>query len=51
MTLKKLLGWAVVAFIGWYIFTSPHAAGNAVHNLLGTASQAAQSMAVFVGNW
>ena len=42
MQIKKVLGWAVVVFLAWYLFTQPAAAGNAVHNLLGLLQQAGQ---------
>ena len=41
MQLKKVLGWAVVVFPAWYLFTQPQAAGNAVHNLLNLLTQPA----------
>jgi len=51
MQLKTIAGWAVLIFIGWYIFTQPQAAGAAVHHLLGMASQAATSLSAFINSW
>jgi hypothetical protein len=50
MQLKKVLGWAVVVFLAWYLFTQPVAAGNAVHNLLGLLQQAGSSIATFLNS-
>ncbi len=41
--MKKVLGWAVVAFIAFYIVTQPAAAGHATHNLLDGLKTAATS--------
>jgi len=50
MQLKKVLGWAVVVFLAWYLFTQPAAAGNAVHNLLNLLQQAGSSIATFLSS-
>jgi hypothetical protein len=50
MQIKKVLGWAVVVFLAWYLFTQPAAAGNAVHNLLGLLQQAGSSIATFLNS-
>ena len=48
MQMKKVLGWAVVVFLAWYLFTQPQAAGTAVHNLLNPLTQAGNSIATFL---
>ena len=48
MQMKKVLGWAVVVFLAWYLFTQPQAAGTAVHNLLNLLQQAGTSIATFL---
>jgi hypothetical protein len=48
MQIKKILGWAVVVFLAWYLFTQPQAAGNTVHNLFGLLQQAGRSVATFL---
>ena len=48
MQLKKVLGWAVVVFLAWYLFTKPQAAGNAVHGLFVLLQQAGNSIATFL---
>jgi hypothetical protein len=48
MQLKKVLGWAVVVFLAWYLFTQPQAAGNTVHNLLNLLQQAGSSVVTFL---
>jgi hypothetical protein len=50
MQLKKVVGWAVVVFLAWYLFTQPAAAGNAVHGLLGLLQQAGSSIATFLNS-
>jgi hypothetical protein len=48
MQMKKVLGWAVVVFLAWYLFTQPAAAGNTVHNLLNLLTQAGNSVVTFL---
>jgi hypothetical protein len=48
MQLKKVLGWAVVVFLAWYLFTQPQAAGNTVHSLLNLLTQAGNSVVTFL---
>jgi len=48
MQIKKVLGWAVVVFLAWYLFTQPQAAGNAVHGLLNVLQHAGNSVATFL---
>jgi hypothetical protein len=50
MQIKKVLGWAVVVFLAWYLFTQPAAAGNTVHNLLGLLQKAGGSIATFLNS-
>ena len=50
MQLKKVVGWAIVVFLAWYLFTQPAAAGHAVHNLFGLLQQAGSSVATFLGS-
>lgn len=45
--LKKVLGWAAVAFIAFYILTHPAAAGHTTHNLIGGLRTAGNSLATF----
>jgi hypothetical protein len=48
MTLRKILGWAVVIFIAYYVFTSPVAAGGAAKDLFGLVGKAGSSLATFL---
>jgi len=48
MQLKKVLGWAAVVFVAWYLLTQPVAAGAAVHNILNLLQQAGTSIATFL---
>jgi hypothetical protein len=50
MQIKKVLGWAVVVFLAWYLFTQPAAAGTAVQHLLGLLKQAGSSIATFLNS-
>jgi hypothetical protein len=50
MQIKKIVGWAVVVFLAWYLITQPTAAGHAVHNLLDLLRQAGTSVATFLNS-
>lgn len=47
MQVKKVLTWAVVIFLAYYLVTKPHAAGHAVQNLFGLLKSAGDSLATF----
>lgn len=44
----KWLGIAVLVFLGWFLFTQPQAAGDAVHALLMLLQTAAESLATAI---
>jgi hypothetical protein len=48
MRIRSVLGWAIVVFLAWYLFTQPAAASHAVHSLLGLLEQAGGSIQTFV---
>jgi len=48
VSIWKLLGWAVIVFLAWYLLTQPQAAGEAVHSLLDLLQQAANSIATAI---
>jgi hypothetical protein len=48
--LKKVLGWAVVGFVAFYILTQPQAAASAAHALLDGAKAAATSLGTFISS-
>jgi hypothetical protein len=50
MSLKKILGWAVVIFIAYYLFTSPTGAASVMRNLFHLLSEAGSSLATFLTN-
>jgi hypothetical protein len=50
MQIKKIVQWAVVIFLVWYLITQPAAAGAAVHNLLNLLKQAGTSVATFLNS-
>jgi hypothetical protein len=50
MNIKKIVQWAVVIFLAWYLITQPAAAGAAVHNLLNLLKQAGTSVATFLNS-
>lgn len=50
MQIKKIVSWAVVIFLAWYLFTQPTAAGHAVHNLLDALQRAGSSTATFLNS-
>ena len=45
--LKKILTWAIVIFIVFYLATQPVGAANAVHNLFDGLKHAGNSLATF----
>jgi hypothetical protein len=45
--LKKLITWAIVLFIIFYLATQPVAAANAVHNAFDGLKHAGNSLATF----
>lgn len=44
---KKILTWAVVAFIAFYLFTQPQASANVVLGALSLLQSAAESVVTF----
>lgn len=48
--LKKVITWAIVIFIVYYLATEPTAAANFVHNIWNGLKTAASSMATFVNS-
>lgn len=48
--ITKILGWAVVIFVAFYLFTDPAGAAGAVHGLLGGLKGAGNSLATFVNS-
>jgi hypothetical protein len=47
MQIKKVIGWAIVVFLAYYLVTKPHAAGHAVQNLFSMLKSAGDSLATF----
>ena len=47
---KKVLTWAAIIFIVYYVATSPAGAAHFVHGAFGWLGQAGHSMALFVNN-
>jgi hypothetical protein len=47
MNAKKVITWAVVIFIAYYLVTKPTAAGHTMHNLLNGLKSAGNSLATF----
>ena len=48
MSLKKILGWAVVIFIAYYLFTKPTGAAGVMRGLFHLLSEAGSSLATFL---
>jgi hypothetical protein len=48
--LKKVIGWAIVIFIVYYLATDPTGAANFVHHIWNGLKTAASSMATFVNS-
>jgi len=47
MNWKKVLGWAVVIFLAWFLITNPTGAAAAVTNLLSALKGVGNSLATF----
>ncbi|WP_243789835.1 hypothetical protein [Saccharopolyspora gloriosae] len=50
MNLKKILTWAGVAFLLFFLFSAPQEAGNLVNNILASLEGAAQAVITFMQN-
>ena len=50
MKIKKILGWAVIVFLAFYLVTQPTAAGHVVHNILDGLKNAGNSLATFLNS-
>lgn len=48
--IRKLAGWAVVAFIAFYLFSDPIGAAHTVQGLLGDLQGAGNSLATFANH-
>lgn len=44
---KKVLTWAIVAFVAFYLFTQPSESANVVTGALGLLQQAADAVVTF----
>lgn len=47
MTMKRLLGWAALAFVVWFIIVQPTQAAHIVHNLGGFLTTVAHGLSTF----
>jgi hypothetical protein len=50
MSLKKILGWAVVIFIAYYLFTQPTGAANTMQSIFHLLTDAGNSLATFLNS-
>lgn len=50
MPIKKILTWAIVVFLAYYLATKPTGAANAVHNLFNLLKSAGSSLATFLNS-
>jgi hypothetical protein len=48
--LKSLLGWAVVAFLAYYLLSDPVGAAHSAHGLLSDLKGAGNSLATFTNH-
>jgi hypothetical protein len=44
---KKVVTWAVVAFVAWFLFTQPEESANLVTGAVGLLQQAAEAVQTF----
>ena len=47
MNVKKVVTWAIVIFLVWYLVTDPTGAAHAMQNLFGLLRSAGNSLATF----
>lgn len=47
MNVKKVVTWAIVIFIAWYLITNPTGAAHVMHNLLNGLKAVGTSLATF----
>jgi hypothetical protein len=50
MQVKKIVTWAIVVFLAYYLLTKPAGAANAMHNLFNLLKQAGSSLATFLSS-
>jgi hypothetical protein len=50
MNARRIIGWAVVVFIAYYLLTKPTGAATAVHNLFNLLKAAGSSIATFLNS-
>jgi hypothetical protein len=50
MNVKKILMWALVVFVVFYLFTNPDGAAAFVSNVLNTLKSAGKSLSTFVSH-
>ena len=50
MNLKQILGWALLAFVVWWIIQQPTSAAHLVHNIGTFLSTAATGLSHFVSS-
>jgi hypothetical protein len=48
--LKKIITWAIVIFLAFYLLTQPAGAANAINNLVNLLKDAGNSLATFVNS-
>jgi hypothetical protein len=48
--LRKILGWAIVVFIAFYLVSDPGGAGATVHHIANGLHSAGTSLATFVSS-
>ena len=50
MSLKKIIGWAVVITLAYYLFTKPTSTVAAMHGVFGALGRAGGNLANFLNN-
>lgn len=50
MPVKKIVTWAIIIFLAYYLVTKPTGAANAMHNLFNLLRSAGSSLATFLNN-
>ena len=47
MPIKKIVGWAIVIFLAYFLITKPHAAASDTHGLFSWLDDVGHSLTVF----
>lgn len=50
MSVKKVIGWLLIAFVIFYVLSAPQSSADIVHSAVGGLGEAADSLSQFVSS-